>query len=362
MSEYVRVGIIGTSQWADWIHLPALRSQQRARLVAICGRARDRAQQMATKYGIPQVFTDYREMIEKADLHAVVIASPDDLHYPMTMDALDAGLHVMCEKPLAISAEQARRMYERAQAVGVKHTVFFTYRWLPHYRYLKALVDDGYVGRCYGCEIHYLSAYGLQPDYRWRWDGNRSLGALADLGSHAIDLARWLAGDISRVCGRLATFVERRDPDGGALDAPNSDEALAGIEFANGAQGAIQVSRVCHLANRGMQQSITLHGEAGTLVADLTFLGSEISGARSGDNELRILAVPKHMLEGVNPTSPVRSQFTQVFAGQPVGHRRFFDAILEDRPISPSFHDGLKVQEVIDAVVESHTTGRWVGV
>ena len=88
-------------------------------------------------------------MIEKGDLHAIEIITPDDLHYPMTMDALDAGLHVLCEKPLALNAAQAKEMYEKAEAAGVVHMTFFTYRWLPHYRYLKELVDEGYVGRCF---------------------------------------------------------------------------------------------------------------------------------------------------------------------------------------------------------------------
>jgi predicted dehydrogenase len=111
MSEKVRVGVIGTSWWADMMHLPSLKSHPGAQIAAICGRKRDRADDMARKYEIPRVFTDYREMIARANLDAVVIATPQDLHYPMTMAALDAGLHVMCEKEMALNAHQAREMY-----------------------------------------------------------------------------------------------------------------------------------------------------------------------------------------------------------------------------------------------------------
>lgn len=116
MTESIRVGIIGTSWWADEAHLPMLKADPRVELAAICGRNRERAQEMATKYEVPGVFTDYRDMISRGNLQAVVIATPDDEHYAMTMDALDAGLHVVCEKPLALRADHAKAMYEKGRS------------------------------------------------------------------------------------------------------------------------------------------------------------------------------------------------------------------------------------------------------
>src|SRR5687768_3073330 len=115
MAAQVRVGVVGTSRYADLMHLPNLKSHPRADLVAICGRNQERAGAMAQKYGIAQVYDDYRAMLERGGLDAVVVATPDDLHYPITMQALDAGQHVLCEKPLALTAAQARAMYERAR-------------------------------------------------------------------------------------------------------------------------------------------------------------------------------------------------------------------------------------------------------
>lgn len=112
------------------MYLPALKSHPQAELTAICGRNRARAEEMAQKYEIPQVFTDYQAMIEQAGLEALIVAIPDDLHYPVTMAALDAGLHVLCEKPLAFTLRQAREMYERAAAAKVKHMTYFR-RWWP---------------------------------------------------------------------------------------------------------------------------------------------------------------------------------------------------------------------------------------
>src|SRR6476620_3821660 len=121
MSRRIAVGIVGTSWYADLMHLPALKSHPQANLIAICGRNRDRAEEMAKKYEIPQVFTDYQAMIEQAGIEALIVAIPDDLHYPVTMAALDAGLHVLCEKPLALTLGQAQEMYERAEQARVKH-------------------------------------------------------------------------------------------------------------------------------------------------------------------------------------------------------------------------------------------------
>ena len=357
MSEQVRVGVIGTSWFADRMHLPALKSHSRAEIAAVCGRNRDRADEMAKKYEIPCVFTDYREMIEKGDLQAIVIVTPDDLHYPMTMDALDAGLHVLCEKPLALNAEQARAMYEKAEAVGVKHMVFFTQRWWPHFRYLKELVDEGYVGRCFHCNIRYLSRYGREARYGWRFDRQRSNGILGDIGSHMIDFARWYAGDIARVSAYLTTFVERPGPEGQALD-PANDSALLAVEFENGAQGVIHVSAVAHVGDREQEQHVILHGQSGTLEADSTFVGAELRGIRPGKDQFETLLVPDHLWEGVDRTD--FSRILDIFFKQPVGDRLFIDAILEDRPVTPSFYDGLKVQEVMDAAIESHQSGGWV--
>ncbi|MBM3263039.1 MAG: Gfo/Idh/MocA family oxidoreductase [candidate division Zixibacteria bacterium] len=221
MPDRVRVGLTGTSAWADRIHLPGLCSHPQADLAALCGRNADRAGEMAAKYGIPRIYADYREMIEKERLDALVVSTPDDMHYPIVMDALDAGLHVLCEKPLALNVEQAKTMYERAEAAGVRHMTFFTFRWMPHFRYVRDLTRDGYVGRCYHAHFDFLDDYGRDTAYGWRFDARRANGIVADLGSHMVDMARWYLGDIVRVSGHLATHVEREGVDGRTLSPAN---------------------------------------------------------------------------------------------------------------------------------------------
>lgn len=360
MTERVRVGVVGTSGWADSMYLPNLKHHPGAETVAICGRDRDRANELASKYGIPRVFTDYRAMIENADLDAIIIAAPDDLHCPITMVAPDARLHVLCEKPLALSASHARTMYEKAEAAGVTHMVMFTWRWLPHVQHMKHLIEEGYIGRCFQSHFSFLGGYGCDGQYAWRFDGRRSNGILGDLGSHMIDLARWLVGDIKCVSAQVATHVDRPSADGQPLDAAN-DSAVVALEFANGAHGIIQVSAVAHVADHAMEQRIRLDGESGRLELEFSFDGAdsvnEVRGVRRGEAQLQRLPISDQQEQNAIFIGPLSAYFGEWFATQPAGVRLFIDAVLEERPVAPSFYDGLKAQQVVDAALESHRSG-----
>src|SRR5262245_34167060 len=126
MTDKVKVGIIGTSWWADLAFLPTLSTYDCASLAAICGRNRERADEIGTNFGIPQLFTEFRQMIDQRKLDAVIVSTPDDTHYDMVMAAVDAGLHVLCEKPVALNATDAKKMYEKARAANVKHMVMYS--------------------------------------------------------------------------------------------------------------------------------------------------------------------------------------------------------------------------------------------
>lgn len=360
MSKKIRVGMVGTSWYADLMHLPALKSHPQAELVAICGRNRERAEEVAKKYDIPQVFTDYRTMIERAGIEALIVAIPDDLHYPVTLAALDAGLHVLCEKPLALTLNQAKEMYERAEQARIKHMTYFTWRWLPAFRYLHRLIKEGYLGRCFYSQFRYVGGYGRDGQYGWKWDRQRGLGILGDLGVHMIDLARWCIGDIAKVNAHLPTFIEHSGVAGQPLDSTN-DAALLTLKFEDGSQGVIQVSAVAHIGNRGQECQIVVYGEAGTLEVDFNFSdGYVIRGARSDEEQISRLMIPDDILHGINQDSPFFEQFERIFTEQLVGTRLFVDAIVNDRVISPSFYDGLKAQAVIEAAIEADKRECWV--
>ncbi len=359
MQETLRVGVIGTSWWMDNTHLPVLKADPRVEMVAICGRNRERAQKMASKYGIPGVFTDYRDMIASANLHAIVIGAPDDEHYAMTMAGLDAGLHVLCEKPLALNATDAKAMHDKAEAKGVRHMAFFTWRWMPHYRYMHELIEQGTLGRLYHCQFSFLMGFGRNPKYQWRFDRARANGVVGDSGSHMFDLARYLVGDISRVSAHLASYVQREGLDGQPADSA-SDSAMALLEFANGAQGTVQISTLARTGDPFFEQQVALHGDAGSLIADLR-IGSGLQlRIAKGDEPFQPVTIPAQYLEGVDATQPLITQLVPMFTHQPIGCRLFVNAIIKNRPIVPSFYEGWKAQQVIDAAIASHETGRWV--
>ncbi|MEM7110821.1 MAG: Gfo/Idh/MocA family oxidoreductase [Chloroflexota bacterium] len=360
MLNNVRVGIIGTSWWTEVMFLPSLNSHPNAEIVAICGRNRARGELLAQQYGIAEVYSDYQAMIQQAPLDAVVVASPDDLHFPMTMAALEAGLHVLCEKPLALTVAHAQQMSNKAEAAGVKHMVLFTWRWQPHFRYMKQLVDEGFIGRCYHANLRFLGGFGLQSEYAWRYDGQRSNGVVSDLGAHMIDFAHWLIGDITKVSAQLSTLVAHQSGNDQPL-VPTNDAANLILEFGNQAQGLVQLSTVAHQGNRLMEIAVELYGENGRLEAK-QFLegpeaGAELRGARRDEETIRHLEIPPIFLENID-----EADLFAPYTKQSAGPRFFIDAILEDRQPTPTFAAGLKVQKVIDAALRAHEQGCWVHV
>jgi predicted dehydrogenase len=207
--------------------------------------------------------------------------------------------------------------------------------------------------------------YGRDPGYQWRFDRRRANGVLGDAGSHMVDLARLLCGDISSVSARLDTFMERRGADGSPIEAAN-DSALLSVKFANGMTGMIHVSAMAYLADRVLEQRISLHGESGTLESELIFAGAdarrELRGARSGEARIQPLAIPDEYWDGVDRSAASPAPAAGMFMRQPIGDRQFIDAIVEDRPASPSFYEAWKVQEILEAALESDRTGCTVSI
>lgn len=360
MADRVRVGFIGTSWWMDLAHFPIFKADARVDMAAVCGRNRERAQEMAAKYDIAEVYTDYRDMIEHGQLDAIVVAGPDDLHYPMTMRALDAGLHVICEKPLALNAADAKAMYAKAEAKGVCHMTFFTWRAMPHYRYMRQLLDQGVIGRPYHAHFRFMMGFALSPGYKWRFDPARANGVLGDSGSHMISIAQYLVGDVAQVSAQLATCADHEGPDGQPIQGAN-DSAQLLLEFSNGAQGIIDVSAVAKI-DGGAEQSVAIYGETGSLVASLTFPTRLRLWQTIGDEPAQEVTMPDEYLAGYDLTQPLGAQLVPIFTHQPIGCRHFIDSILAGQPTDSDLYVGWQVQEVIDAAIASHASGQRVPV
>jgi predicted dehydrogenase len=359
MAGKVRVGVIGTSWWTDLMYVPSFNSHPGAEVTAVSGRDATRAGEIAAKFGGAHVFTDYRALIGSGLVDAVVVATPDDLHHDMTMAALDAGLHVLCEKPLAMNAGAARAMHAKAVARRVKHMVLFTWRWQPHWRYAKHLVETGYVGRPRLARFHFIGNFALDPGYKWRFDGRRANGVTGDLGSHMIDFVEWYLGPATRVMADLRVFVDQ-SATATPAPAPVNDAGLLIFEMANGARAEVHVSAASELGDEGVRVGVSLYGDEGSVEMEHTYFGVHagvtMRGVKKGEAHFERLTVPEAFLEGgVDPNA-----LFDPYLKQPAGPRLFIDCILRDEPAKPDFGTGVRVQEIVDAALRSDAERRWV--
>lgn len=363
MSERVRVGVVSTSWWADAMYLPALDAHPGADVVAVCGRNRERADAFAARWGIPQVYTDAGALIGSGEIDALVVASGHESHYPITMEALEAGLHVLCEKPLALRYGHAEEMAALAAEKGVTHCTPFTYRFMPTNRYINELIEDGYIGRPYHLNLRYYTGYARTPGYGWRHDRAYSAtGVLGNIASHFFYLAYWWFGEVTDVFCLAGEFVDRpsETPEGEPYDR-TEDGAYTLLRFANGAQGLVQASAVCTEETAfGQRHEFDLHGEEGTLRSVIDWdRRQDVEGTRRGEGPTRPLEVPEHVW-GAARRDTVHNTYRDVFRVEDHMTRGWINAIAAGQPFSPSLEDGAIVQRMIDAAALSAAEGRWV--
>ncbi len=355
MPSTVRVGIVGTGFGVSAM-LPGFRLAEGAEVVAICSGRRARAEAAAQAHGIPMAFDDYVDMIARARLDLVCVATPVATHAPITLAAVAAGCHVLCEKPTAMDAGEAATMLRAAEAVGVIHMIDHELRFNPTRARVAELIAEGYVGRVTYAHIRNVSAMRADPARAWDWWSDRALGggALGASGSHQVDLLRWWLGEITAVSGQLETYVRRRpDPNrGGELREVTADDQFSFIaRLASGAAAHVFVSYVAH---HGGTNQIEIHGDAGSLVIDHD---DRLWGRRAGATPEELTAPdPLEGAPGV-PASVWARSFVYLA-------RELVAAIREGRAPrrGATFADGLRCQQVLDAVRRSHEAGRWVTV
>ena len=358
----VRVGVINTGWWADAMYLPALKAHPEVSVAAVCGRNPEKAAKFAQRWQVPHHFTDSDEMINSGLLDAIVVASHTDFHYPQTMAALNAGLHVICEKPMATSVAEAAEMAALAKEKGVKTTIPFVYRFMPHNRYIKQLIDTGYIGDPYHLNIRYYHDFGRNPGYGWGWNRDRvGAGDLANLASHPIYLAYWYFGEVESVTAEIKQTIDRGsvDPDGNPFVAAD-DNGLVTLRFKNGALGSIHYSSLSYETTSAFKQQhyYDVHGSKGTLYHKNNWYDvQETIGATIGE-ELHTLELPAAVWGSGNIPGNVHESYKTVFRQDNHLVGEFIDSILHDTAPSPSFEDGLTVQRIIAAAEKSSAEGR----
>jgi predicted dehydrogenase len=345
-------------------------------LAVLCGRDKDKASAAAQKLGWRSVETDWRALLTRDDVGLVDVCSPGDTHAEIAIAALDAGKHVLCEKPLANTVDEARAMVaaaERAAGRGVRSMVGYSYRRVPAVALARRLVEQGRIGEIRHVRAQYLQDWIVDPEFPLVWRLQKSAagsGALGDIGAHIVDMAQYLTGDrLTGVSALTETFVRERplvsassglaasgSTEKGTVDV--DDAALFLGRFAGGAVASFEATRFA--LGRKNALRIELNGSRGSLAFDqermneLEFYSEEdpdVAGFR------RILVTePTHPYVGAWWPPGHGLGYEHSFSHQVVDLVR---DVGEGRDPVPSFADGLRVQLVLDAVERSASSGSW---
>jgi predicted dehydrogenase len=239
----------------------------------------------------------------------------------------------------------------------------FTYRFMPAGRFVKELVDDGFIGRPYALAMRYWTGYGRSGAYAWRFDQGEAgaLGVTGDIGSHWAYLARWYFGEVEAVTAVLSHLVPRGPrPDGAPFDAADDGGTII-LEFANGAIGTLLVTSLAYEPGSfGQRHEWDLVGSGGTLhVLNDWMRTQQVLGVRDGEPEVRELPIPDRIWQSVR-RDVVHDTYRDVFRLEDHMTRAFVTAIAEGHPASPDFMDGLAVQRILEATAISAREGRRV--
>jgi len=377
----IRVGVIGTG-FIGPAHIEALRRLGTVRVVALADVNEQTAKSKATALGVERYYGDYRAMLAKEDIEAVHICTPNNLHYAMSKKALDAGKHVVCEKPLAISVGEGEELVKLAAKKRVVNAVHFNIRYYPLMRQVKLMVENGEFGKIFAIHGSYLQDWLFYPtDYNWRLEPSLSgkSRAIADVGSHWIDLIEYVSGlRIVEVFADFATFHKTRkkplksvETYAGKILNPEDykdvkisteDYATVLLRFDNGAKGVLTVSQVA--AGRKNRLYFELDGSKKAAAWESEKPNHIWIGRRDGSNEelMRdpslvypevrdIISFPGGHNEGFPDTS--KQMFREIYAYIAAGDMKAV-------PKFPTFKDGLRELVLCGKILESNKTQKWV--
>ncbi len=345
------------------------------RLKVICGRDRAGLEAAARQFGWEETETDWRRVIERKDIDVVDVSSPGNLHAPMAIAAAQAGKHVICEKPLANTLPDAKKMLQAVQRAGVKHMIMHNYRKIPAVALAKKMIEDGRLGDVYHYHGAYLQDWIMDPNFPLVWRLEKKLagsGALGDIGSHAIDFARFLNGEFTTVTAQMTTFIKERplpsatgaatwgakgSKGKGKVTVDDDTNFLA--RFRNQSVGVFESSRFC--GGRRNYNTFQIYGRKGSLAFNLERM-----------NELEFYdGTEKQADQGYKTIGVTESVHPYVGAWWPPGHiigyehtfvhaiHDFLVALEKDTMPSPNFEDGVKNQAVMDAIERSAKSGKW---
>jgi predicted dehydrogenase len=369
----VGYGFIGRMHTYAYQSLPMIYDPPPAsiKLVGVATAGEESGLKAVERAGYEFAARDYHDLLTRDDIHIINVCTPNHLHRDVVIDALKAGKHIYCDKPLALNLEEAREIWEVACHAQTIHQMTFNYRFIPAMLRAKQLADAGFLGRLYQFRVAYLHSSYIDPNrpITWRVQKEKSGGGASfDLGSHVIDLIRYLLGEFSAVFATMETYVKERP-----IAPGSSERAVVEVDdvfwmqarLESGALGTVEASRV----STGACDEIRFeaHGDRGAIrfnsmdpnwldVYDATLPGGDYGGDRGFKRLECVQQYPKPAaLPGPrNSVGWLRYHIASIYD--------FVDNVANNRQSSPSIYDGLKVQEVLDAVYRSAAAQSWVKV
>ncbi len=385
MAKTLRVGMIGYG-FMGKAHSNAWRQAPRffplkahVELHTLCGRSAAGVQAARIQLGWQNAATDWRDVVESPLIDVVDINTPNDSHAEIAIAAARAGKHILCEKPLALTTKQAEQMLAAVQKSKVVHMVCHNYRRIPAIALAKKMIVEGALGQIYHYHARYAQDWLADPEFPLKWrlqKGISGSGAHGDINVHIMDLARYLVGEFKEVCGVMQTFIKERPLAGepGKIQSPAAkalekrgkvtvDDAVTFIgRFENGALANLEATRVA--LGRKNHITIEINGSKGSLYFDfedmnrLKFFNQDDPKDRQGFHDI--------MVTQPNGIHPYIANWWG--SGHVLGYEHpfvhtvadFINACVEGKPVHPTFEDGLKNQQILEAVEQSAKTGRWV--
>jgi len=331
-------------------------------LKVVCGRDADNVKKAATTLGWEEHATSWEDVVRRKDIDVIDICTPGDSHMPIALAAAEAKKVVFCEKPLANTLGEAERMLDAVRRAGVLHMLCHNYRRVPAVTWAKQLITEGKIGTIRHYRGTYLQDWIVDPNFPrvWRLEKSKAgSGALGDIASHSLDLARYLVGEIASVTGQLTTFIKERPLPGSSTKAPVDvdDAALMLLRFENGAIGTVEATRFA--TGRKNYNRFEINGSKGSIAFDLERM-----------NELE-LYVEEGPSSGFRTVLVTDAKHPYAGAWWPPGHiigyehsftHTVYDlikGIAEQTLPTPNFEDGVRNQRLLDAVERSAANGHW---
>jgi len=362
----LRIAVLGAGNWANSAHIPGWQRDPRSEVVVICDPRKERAEDFARQFSIPEASGDWQAVVAREDIDIVDVCTPSATHFELAWSSLEAGKHVLCEKPVAYDFRDTQKAARLAESKGLKTKLGFTFRYSPGVRFAWAMIEEGFVGMPFifnGFEQNSQFLDPMNPLRQVDPYADQSViqvSSLEGYGAPIIDISRWWVGsDYTRVVGTLRNFIPNRMVrDTGKMMRINIDDGdIYLCEYANGAIGSIQSSFVTIGNYPGIEARI--YGDKGAIICRLVEefgVAETIKVARPDDVEFKELEIPqKFYPTGGHPRESWRSLFYANLI------KDFIDEILDGGPRNQgNFTDGARVQEAINAVERSFHEERWV--